>query len=172
MIIRWRTHEKILVSLLALYILFIYLFRVYNIPGAVKNDLYASPFIKQGQPFNYYQHIIRPQIIILLIQYACYWWLTTIATRFFDDWKKSQAKIVSTSMQLVMIAIVLGPISNFLYYLLSPHSTHAGILISPIRLTPYHLPGPFVSFVRASLLVLFFSLYVLAREQLIRSTLR
>lgn len=167
MVIRWRTHEKILVSLLALYVLSIYISRVYNIPGTVKHDLYASPFLQQGKPFSYFQHILLPQVIILLVQYACYWWLTSTLIRFFRSGEKHLAKIVTVCIHLVMIALVLGPVSNFLYYLLSPHSAHAGILISPVRLTPYHLPGPFTSFVRASILVVFFSVYVLAREQLI-----
>lgn len=166
--IRWRTHEKILITLLAIYILLIYIFRLYNIPVDVKSDLYAIPFTEQGKPFNYYKNILLPQIIILLLQYACYWWLTFTVIRFFRPVEKPLAKIVMPVIQLVMIILILGPASNFLYYLLSPHSSHPGILISPIRLTPYPLPGPFASWVRASLLVAFFTLYLLARERIIR----
>ena len=70
--IKWRKHEMILVTLVALVSLKGYLWHLYH----TSVDEYASPFINNHVPFNLYKNVLLPHISIGLSAYLAYLWLS------------------------------------------------------------------------------------------------
>lgn len=166
--IRWRIHEKILVTLVALYILVIYVFRIYSIPEWQKTELYAKPFSENGEPFNYFRHILLLQVVILLLQYVCYLWLNHTATRFINNRNKNRSPWIKATIHIGLIACLLGPVSHFIFYIVSRYSSHPGILISPFKIYPAPASAFLVGMGASSLATIIFIVYVFCREWMIR----
>jgi two-component system LytT family sensor kinase len=172
--IRWRTHERILVTVFAVFILVIYLLRLHFIPPAQRNEIYATPFLENHASFNYYHNILLLQLLILLIQYGCYHWLNWLiippTVSIVKGKGKKNLRVVSSIgvvLQVIFIIYLLGPVSNFIFYYLSRFSVHPGILISFFPRHPQPLANTFGGFYLALLMVGIYLTYATVREVVI-----
>ena len=70
--LRWREHERILITMIALLTLGAWWWRMYQVSYKPNNPVYATPFTI---PFNYYIHVFLPQVAPVLLLYFCYLWI-------------------------------------------------------------------------------------------------
>jgi len=70
--LKWREHERILVTMITLLTLGAWWWRMYQVSYRPHNPVYATPFTI---PVHYYTHIFLPQIAPVLLLYFCFLWV-------------------------------------------------------------------------------------------------
>ena len=135
--VRWRQHELIFVTILAVIALAGYLWNVHNTPI----DAFASPFINTHTPFNLYLNVLLPDIGLVLLAYLTYLFInlfiiprllfpkkmeagTAQVSISFNKMKislkgmagKVAKKMVWLMLQILLIVLLLGTANNIATY--------------------------------------------------------
>ncbi len=85
--IKWRQHETILITAIAVMALAGYLWNMHRTSA----EQYASPFINTHTPFNLYKNILLPDVGVGLSAYLAYLWLSLYTVPRFLFRKKVEA---------------------------------------------------------------------------------
>ena len=184
--IRWRQHELMLVTAIAIISLAGRLWYVYT-----SLDQLSRPFISSNTPFNPYKNILLPDISVGLVIYLAYLWfnLYTIPRLLFP--KKIEAGISKISvsfskislqgaakkilkkyawlfLQIVLVIFVLGCVFNIAtYYMRQWQFNYPGFSIFFNENNPKSQLGLGGTFFAAASIVALYGLYVFIRETII-----
>ena len=184
--IKWRQHEMVLVSLIALISLAGRLWYVYSFPAQ-----HEGPFINSNTPFNLYKNVLLPDISVGLSAYLAYWWcsLYTIPRLLFPKNKEAGTLKISVSfskieflglakktvkeyawlfVQVMLVIFVLGCVLNTaIYYRHQWLFNYEGFSIFFDKNNPKSQMDVSGTFFIAASVVAIYGLYVCVREMLI-----
>jgi hypothetical protein len=164
--VKWRQHEFLMVSILAVFTALHYFSRMFA----------GAPFTEN---IALYKNVLIAQYAVLLIQYGCYVWLNNgvIAWLAVLDHKKIfkgrynalylMGKYALRAIQFVAIVYLLGPVCNFAEYLGIKDFPDPGMANSISGIFPAHPQEPYNIFGGFDIALFFtgiYMLYALLRE--------
>ncbi len=178
---KWRQHEIILVTMIAVFTIMRRIIWLFN----------GVPFIEN---FKFYHNILLLQGIILFLQYACYLWLNKLVIAKLalpkTLWQPVMAAVVNKTRipvkpilliiakyffivaQFIIIIYLLGPVCNFAEFYCTQSFPDRGIVNLVDSIFPVH-PQPFFNMFGGFDITLFFVglylLYTAVRETAIYS---
>ena len=160
--IKWRTYERLFVTIILAVVLMVLIVHWFKMsPYAV--EAMSQPFIKDGRPFNYFTNVFAPQAISLLLIYGCYWWINWVVEGLWAKRKRWLVVVPLAILQLLAISYLLGPGTNFLSFYSNPYIGGG----APPLVVGYHPQTFFKVFggwAIAMFLVALYVAYVLFRE--------
>lgn len=163
--VRWREHEFLLGTMVALILLCAYGRIIFYLSQIEVQSLYAAPFISSHSPFNLYRNVVIPDIGMGMVIYLCYCWFHFIAIPRFLNRKGWPWLILQTLIVTVLLSAALVIASyyraewqynyaGFTFFPTLGHNTKAAINIYEIYITIAAACGLYI-------------LYVLTREIII-----
>lgn len=190
--IKWRHHEMILVTVLAVVRLTIYLWNIYHLSDQTINMSYAGAFNDMHVPFNLYRNEIIPYLGVGLLIYLSYLLLSlhTVPRLLFPQKNEAGSSkiIVSFSkislqgivkkvwksyawvfLQLLLLILILGvAIDIATYYRHEWQFHYPGFSIFFNENNPNSQLSLSVGFFDVTALLVLYALYVCVREASIR----
>lgn len=185
--VRWREHELVLATMMAVILLVSYL-TVHRIPVAVL----AAPFVKNHVPFNIYRNVLLPDIGLGVLVYGVYLFLHFFTIRRLIAPKKVEAgtgkiavslkklslvgiarkvliKYVWLAIQLAFLIALIGVSINIAEYFKNEYDfSYPGFtFFPPSGYHPQPLLGIIVGFKAAFAMVMLYMVYVGVRENII-----
>ena len=188
--IKWRQHEMILVTVLAVTKLSIYLWSIY-FSGNPIDKTYAGPFIDMHVPFNLYRNVVLPDVGIGVILYLSYLWLNlyTVPRLLFPKKFEAATSKVSVSfskvsfqgfakkiikeyawlfIQIVLLVLIIGIASDTATYFRHEWQFHyPGFSIFFDKNNPNSQLSLSAGFFFAITILVLYALYVSVREIII-----
>jgi histidine kinase/GHKL domain-containing protein len=190
--LRWRQHEIIFATIIAIITLGGYLWHVYNLSPGQINTGFAAPFIQNHIPFNFYRNMVLPQVGAGLLIYLAYLFVNffTIPRLLFPKKFQAGTSKISVSLkkislqgmarkvlqnflwliiQIVLIIFLLGVGLNISEYFINEcYFSYRGFTFFPGNGShPQPLMGLENAFLSAFAMVGFYALYVCIREAII-----
>jgi len=168
---RWREHEAVLISIIAVIIIASYIWQMLNLSSQQIAADYAVMFIKTHTYFNYYTRVLLPQIGSALILLLSYFWINR---RIIPNLSASGKKISTyllAAIQIFIIIYLIGPANNFFSFYVNPYyRLLPGQAQIPLTLG-FH-PQPFKNalggFAQVWFLMVLYGMYIIFREIAIR----
>lgn len=118
--IRWREHEMGLVSGIALFTILGYIWKMAWLRPS-QTDHIRGVFLKNNVPYNYFNHILLPQIGCILIVWLCYIWINRlIIPSIIKHARRMPFIILWAIVQLFIITYIIGPGINFISFYAGP----------------------------------------------------
>jgi len=128
--IRWREHEIILASGIALFAIKGYIWKMLRLTPSEMNHIHEA-FIKNHIQFNYFSRILLPQIGCIVLLWLCYMWINRfIIPAITRRSSRLPFIILGAIAQLFIISYIIGPGINFISF----------------YAVPFQNPSPFVYF--------------------------
>jgi len=194
--VKWRQHEMILVTTVAVAKLTIYLWSIYKLPAIEINMRYAGPFNDMHVPFNLYRNVILPDIGLGILIYLSYLWLSlyTIPRLLFPKKFEAGTSKISLSfsklsfqglskkiikkyawliIQILLLVLILGIASDIATYFRHEWQFHyPGFSIFFNKNNPNSQLSLSAGFFVAVTMLILYALYVCIREVTINLIIR
>jgi two-component system LytT family sensor kinase len=189
--IKWRQHELILVTAIAVIRLGSYLWYMFHLPTEEMNMRYANVFKETHVPFNLYRNLILPDICIGFLIYLSYLWLSlyTVPRLLFSKKFEAGTSKISVSfskisleglvkkiikqyawlfIQVLFLILLLGVASDIATYFRHEWQFHyPGFSIFFNKNNPNSQLSLTVGFFDATAMLILYALYVCVREFII-----
>jgi len=167
---RWREHEAVLITIIALIIIAGYI-RALVVMSPEQMSAIRAAFAQHDVSFNYFTRILLPQIGCIIILWLAYRWINKgIIRQLTNSGKNYAVTLLMAVLQLLVICYVLGPGINFISYYSIPFGPINLVFYFPIGFGGH--PQPFLNnfggFQVGMFLVGLYLIYALFREITIR----
>lgn len=173
MVIRWRGHEVLLVTLLTATALAGYGWHLYRLTAEELAATYTAPFHAAQLAFHPYRNLLGPQMGFVLLLYAVHWYLNRFVVPATIKWVRQGwavfpvGQLMGTVVQLLLLALLLVVGANAATHYGHPHLFNYGPDYRLLSLFGYN-EHPFsdltTGVVRALLLLALYGGYVTTRE--------
>jgi two-component system, LytTR family, sensor kinase len=173
--IRWREHEMIFVTILAVALIILSLLRLYNPSFEQPATDIEARFDGNGLPFNYRRNVLIPQSASILLMYLGYLSINLLIVpsvkkiSFNDIEKLFTVNILKTILVIVSVSYLLAIGVNVISYYARPHLFNYGDyqLLALLGYNDKPLTNIFFGFGRATGLVMLFTAFAGVREFII-----
>jgi two-component system, LytTR family, sensor kinase len=141
--VKWREHEAALVTIIALITIVGYIRAMIRLTPQQMDNIRLA-FANNHVPFNYYTHILLPQIGCIILLWLVYLWINRmIIPRLPDIWKRTVFTFLWIVLQLLVIVYAIGPGINFISFYLNPFMVPGIINYFPLTFGSH--PQPFLN---------------------------
>jgi len=163
--VRWREHEVILITILAIVLLGSYGWMLYQLAPGQLSLRYEQPFTSHGATFNLYRNLVLPDLLPGLLIYLCYLYFHFYGITRFANKKKWGWFLLQIFTGIIFISATLDTTA---YYREEWQYTYAGFSFFP---KPGYHPGQQLDIFGSLLAVLagylLFLVYIAIREGVI-----